>query len=339
MAGSADTGPAGAGPPRGPAAEAAGDDGEVTVADDICAGPDEPAARRASRSWLTELVVLVVVALVIALTVKTYLVQPFWIPSQSMENTLLVNDRVLVNKLVGHISQIHRGDIVVFDGAGSWKPPAAADDDPLTRIYRDFLGLFGHESDQTDYIKRVIGVPGDHVRCCNARGLLTVNGVPLHEGGYLYPGSAPSAIRFSIVVPPGRLWVMGDNRGDSADSRYHDCQISVAACEPWDRDGTIPESAVIGRAFVVIWPASRFRMLWVPATFSQPALAAGAPGQAAGSAMARPAAAAALTTGQLRAIPADPALPLMAGGIVAAPLTLLERRWRRRARARRRAAA
>src|ERR1700689_2361361 len=256
------------------AGDAAGDD---------AAGGAAPGAVRPGRrrSWLTEFVLLVVVALVVALTVKTYVVQPFKIPSQSMQDTLLVNDRVLVNKLVGHVSQIHRGDIVVFNGAGSWKPPVETDSDPLARIYRDFLGLFGDASGQTDYIKRVIGVPGDHVRCCNAQGLLTVNGVPLHEGGYLYPGSPPSAIHFSIVVPPGRLWVMGDNRSDSADSRYHDCQLSAAACEPWDRDGTIPESAVIGRAFVVIWPPSRFRMLWVPATFGQAALSAGRSGAAA----------------------------------------------------------
>jgi signal peptidase I len=279
-------------------------DGQATVADDGDGGDDAakgaaPGAVRPGRrrSWLTEFVLLVVVALVVALTVKTYVVQPFKIPSQSMQDTLLVNDRVLVNKLVGHLSAIHRGDIVVFDGTGNWDPPAAAAPGPLQRAYRDFLGLFGHDAGQTDYIKRVIGLPGDHVRCCNARGLVTVNGVALHEGGYLYPGSAPSAIRFSVVVPPGRLWVMGDNRGDSADSRYHDCQVPEASCEPWDRDGTIPETAVIGRAFLVIWPPSRLKVLWVPATFGQ-------------------------------------AIPLAAGAVIAVPLTLLERRIRLRARRR-----
>src|SRR5271155_5018030 len=132
-------------------------DGQAAVAGDSAEDQEEPVARRKGRSSLTEFVVLV--ALVIALTVKTYLVQPFWIPSQSMEDTLLVNDKVLVNKLVGHISQIHRGDIVVFDGAGSWDPPVAAHSDPLVRIYRNFLGLFGDDSGQTDYIKRVIGLP------------------------------------------------------------------------------------------------------------------------------------------------------------------------------------
>jgi signal peptidase I len=249
------------------------DDGVINGPDQDAGEDDEqadvPAVPKRRTSWLTEAVVLVVVALVIALTAKTYLVQPFWIPSQSMEDTLLVNDKVLVNKLVGHVSQIHRGDIVVFNGAGSWDAPAPASRDPLVRFYRSFLGLFGDESGQTDYIKRVIGLPGDHVRCCDAQGLLTVNGVPLHEGAYLFPGSAPSAVRFSIVVPPGRLWVMGDNRADSADSRFHDCRVAGADCQPWDRDGTVPESSVIGRAILVIWPLSRIKVLWVPSTFGQ----------------------------------------------------------------------
>jgi signal peptidase I len=237
----------------------AGDDGDEQAA--------APARARRRMSWLTETVVLVVAALVIATTIKTYVVQPFRIPSGSMENTLLVNDKVLVNKLVGHLSQIHRGDIVVFDGAGNWDPSQPASGNPLVRVYRNFLGLFGHDFGQVDYIKRVIGLPGDHVVCCNAAGLITVNGVPLHEAGYLYPGSRPSAIRFSIVVPPGRLWVMGDNRGDSSDSRLHDCAVRGAECQPWDRDGTVPESSVIGRAFMVVWPLRRLKVLWVPPDF------------------------------------------------------------------------
>jgi signal peptidase I len=272
-------------------------------------------------SWLTEFVVLVAVALVIALVVKTYVVQPFLIPTGSMEDTLLVNDKVLVNKLVGHISQIHRGDIVVFDGAGNWDPPVAATSDPLDRIYRNFLSLFGDDSGQTDYIKRVIGLPGDHVVCCTAQGLVTVNGVPLHESSYLYPGSQPSTIKFSIVVPPGRIWVMGDNRGDSSDSRLHDCGVIGAACVPWDRDGTIPESSVIGRAFLVIWPFSRIRTLSVPSAFSQAGLSSGHSGAVSSSGAA-----------QLRAAPANPALPLAAGAIVAVLVALLERRIRVRGR-------
>jgi signal peptidase I len=293
------------------------DDGEASPPDEEAAEPESPDQAAADpgkrrRSWLTELVVLAVVALVIALTVKTYVIQPFQIPTPSMENTLLEGDRVLVNKLVGHASQIHRGDIVVFDGAGSWDPPAARSNDPLVRVYRDFLGLFGDNPGQTDYIKRVIGLPGDHVSCCDAQGLVTVNGVPLHESSYLYPGSAPSTIRFSIVVPPGQLWVMGDNRGDSEDSRLFHCGTPGAICNPWDRDGTIPENMVIGRAFAVVWPLSRFRVLWVPSTFSQ--------------AFSTSAAAFA------RVAPAAPVLPLSAGVIAAVPITLAERRIRLRRR-------
>jgi len=287
-----------------------GTDEDAAAAERPEPGNEKAAAKRGS--WMTEMVVLVIVALTIALTIKTYVVQPFQIPTASMENTLLVGDKVLVDKLVGHLSQIHRGDIVVFNGAGSWDPPAASPGNPLDRLYRNFLGLFGDDSGQTDYIKRVIGLPGDHVRCCNAQGLLTVNGVPLHESSYLYPGSVPSAIKFNIVVPPGRLWVMGDNREDSEDSRFHRCGLPGAVCEAWDPSGTIPESMVIGRAFLIVWPPSQFRHLSVPATFDQAGL--------------RSAAAAA----GLRAEPAYPALPLAAGAVVAVPVALIERRIRLR---------
>jgi signal peptidase I len=303
-----------------PADEPDADEPDASDAD-----PDEPQppARKAGwrRSWLTELVVLAVVALVVALTVKTFIVQPFKIPSVSMEDTLLVNDRVLVNKLVGHVSQIHRGDIVVFDGAGSWDPPVKQDNNIFARTYRDVLSLFGNDSGETDYIKRVIGLPGDHVKCCNASGQVTVNGVPLQESSYLYPGSAPSTIRFSITVPPGRLWVMGDNRGDSQDSRLYHCGTPGAICNPWNPTGTIPENMVIGRAFLVVWPPSRFKVLWVPSTFSQ----AMPESEAAAVAAAR-------------VIPASPALPLSAGVIAAIPVALAERRIRLRRRRRSRAA-
>ena len=296
-----------------------GPDGEAAVADDGAEDSEAPPARGRRRSWLTEFVVLVVVALAVALTVKTYVVQPFKIPSQSMENTLLVNDRVLVNKLVGHVSEIHRGDIVVFNGAGSWKPPVETDSDPLARIYRDFLSLFGDASGQTDYIKRVIGVPGDTVACCDAEGRVTVNGVPLNERSYLYPGDAPSEDRFNIVVPPGRLWVMGDNRSISDDSRDHEGDPG---------GGTIPENAVIGRAFVIIWPPSRWRILPIPATFEQPKLNSSSATAAAGT-TAGNADAAALLSARLE--PSSPALPLSLGFAAALPVSWVQRRVRRRA--------
>jgi len=161
------------------------------------------------------------------------------------------------------------------------------------------VGLFGISPGVHDYIKRVIGVPGDHVVCCTAKGQITVNGVPLSEKSYLYPGNPPSMTKFNIRVPPGRLWVMGDHRNVSYDSRGH-------MEDPGG--GTIPESQVVGRAFLILWPPSRFRVLPIPATFNQ--LNAGH------SALA------ALAT---------PGAPFAVAGAAAVPLTLLERRFRRRA--------
>lgn len=284
---------------------------------------DDNSGKSERRRWsaITEMVVLLAIALTIALLIKTFVVQPFYIPSGSMKNTLLVGDKVLVNKLVYHVRPIERGDVVVFNGTGSWNPPVAgarASSNPVVRGYDDTLGvlfhsiagLFGEVPNQIDFIKRVIGVPGDHVVCCNSRGQITVNGVALSEKSYLHPRVRPSAGRFNIVVPPGRLWVMGDNRARSADSRFHDCAYSNpdVECLKIDKNGTIPENKVIGRAFMIVWPVRQFRVLPIPPTFGQPGLAdTSHPG--AGSA---------------------PYLPLGIGFGLALPLTLVRRRPRRR---------
>jgi signal peptidase I len=302
----------------------------------------EAEAPRARWSFITEMVVLFAVALTIALLIKTFVVQPFYIPSGSMENTLLIGDKVLVNKVVYRIRPISRGDIVVFNGAGSWLPPSAAtvppSHNPITRLYDVTLGplfrsvkeLFGTAPGQTDYIKRVIGIPGDHVACCNGQGEITVNGVALHEKSYLNPGAKPSQGSFNVVVPAGRLWVMGDNRHDSADSRLHDCAYTYmpATCVPYDKRGTIPASKVIGRAFMIVWPPSRFRILPIPSTFTQPGLSHAA---AQSSSQARPAMAA-----RIPVRPSAPYLPLAGGLAAAVPLTALERRLRLRISRRRR---
>jgi len=289
--------------------------------------------RKPRRPLWREIPLLILIAVVIALLVKTFVVQAFYIPTGSMENTLEVHDKILVNKLVYHFRSIQPGDIVVFDGVGSWNPEPPASHpsaDPLVRLYeatigallRSVAGLFGTEPGQTDYIKRVIGVPGDRVVCCNAQGLITVNGVALHEQSYLYPGDTPSEApagysgRFSITVPAGRLWVMGDNRAVSADSRLHQDDPG---------HGTIPESAVIGRAFMIIWPLSRWRILPIPSTFLQPGIVRSATAAASS---------AAVSPGAVRAEPAAPLLPLGAGLAVAVPLTWLQRALRRRAWAR-----
>jgi signal peptidase I len=301
--------------PRDPAEppDEPGDGPEPSEGPDGAGPPRGPARQQQRRRWSAwqELPILIVVALAIALVIKSFVVQPFFIPSSSMEDTLLIGDKVLVNKLVYHFRGIDRGDIIVFNGIGSWNPPAPIShpsSDPIVRAYdvtlrplfSSIAGLFGTPADQgTDYVKRVIGLPGDHVACCNAQGLVTVNGVPLHESSYLYPGAAPSQIRFSITVPSGRLWVMGDNRIVSDDSRMRQGDPGF---------GTIPDNEVIGRAFVIVWPPSRWRTLPIPSTFDQPAIKAAAA--------------------------AAPYAPLAAGVGAAVPLTWLQRRVRRKIRRR-----
>ena len=303
------------------------------------AGPDAPPAgrrggrqrKRRQRSFWRELPILVVVALLLAVIIKTYAIQAFYIPSGSMENTLEINDRVLVNKIVYHIRDIHRGDIVVFNGDGSWDPglPVPVNGNIFQQFADGFSSMFGFGHPGDILIKRVIGIPGDHVACCDAQGRVTVNGVPLNEQSYLYPGSRPSLSPFNVVVPPGRLWVMGDNRFFSDDSRDHQGDPG---------GGTIPENAVIGRAFVIIWPPSRWRILPIPSTFTQPALN-GSPA-AAGSAAAPPAVGAQSAAGaavlSARAEPTGQAVPLTLGFAGAVPLTWLQRRIRMRVATRRR---
>jgi len=316
--GDADTGPV----------DAAGPIGADT---DDAATAQAPPSKRGGSLW-RELPVLIVVALVIALVIKTFVVQPFFIPSSSMENTLLIGDKVLVNKLVYHFRSVEPGDIIVFNGVGSWNPPpppvrpasnpfVRAYDATLKPLFHSIAGLFGTPIGQTDYVKRVIGVPGDDVACCNAQGLVTVNGVPLHESSYLFPGAAPSQIHFNKVVPAGRLWVMGDNRQISDDSRMR---------QEDPGGGTIPISQVIGRAFVIVWPPSHWRILSIPSTFSQPgihkAAALDSPGS---SAAARQAAATSELLGA-KVKPEPSYVPLAAGLVGAVPLTWLQRRARRR---------
>jgi signal peptidase I len=271
---------------------------------------------RRKRSFWREFPVLVVVALLLAVVIKTYAIQAFFIPSGSMENTLEINDRVLVNKLVYDVRGIHRGDIVVFNGDGSWDPgPVPVDTNFVVKFADGFASMFGFGHPGDILIKRVIGLPGDRVACCDAQDQVTVNGVPLTEQSYLYPGDAPSESRFSITVPSGRLWVMGDHRLISDDSRDH-------LGDPGG--GTVPESAVVGRAFVIIWPPSRWRFLPIPATFEQPKLnaaAAAGPGPDAADA-------AGLLSARLE--PSSPALPLTLGFASAIPITWLQRRIRTR---------
>lgn len=170
-----------------------------------------------------------------------------------MAPTLRVGDRVLVNKLAYRFGDgPERGDVVVFDGRGSFLPGDASDPGVLSGLLRRFGSALGlSDPSATEYVKRVVGVGGDRVRCCDERGRLVVNGEPLTEP-YLHPGDAPSDVRFDIRVPEGRLWVMGDHRSDSSDSRAHLGQPG---------GGTVPLDRVIGCADWIGWPPDRWTTL------------------------------------------------------------------------------
>ncbi|UWP87369.1 signal peptidase I [Dactylosporangium fulvum] len=224
-----------------------------------------------------ELPLLLIVAFCLAVLIRTFLVQAFFIPSGSMEETLLVGDRVLVNKVLYDVREPERGEVVVFQGPPNWAPENQIDKDAgffaeLGRTVGDLVGF--SQPGEKDFIKRVIGLPGDTVACCDVQGRVTVNGYPLDESSYVYEDSPLDAVpnprqctarRFDPVkVEPGQMFVMGDHRGVSQDSR---CQ------------GQVPIENVIGRAFVILWPSSRWGWLPVPDTFKNvPKSAAGPAG-------------------------------------------------------------
>jgi signal peptidase I len=250
------------GSPSGEPNPAGAGTSQARPAPDAAAGEDDPEKPAKHRSFWRELPVLVLVALLLAFLIKTFLVQAFYIPSESMENTLLVGDRVLVNKLAYRFGEIERGDIVVFDGRGSFESVnrSAADQgngfvEAIRRVFASFGLAPGTES---DYIKRVIGVGGDHVVCCDYDGHITVNGTPIEPEDYLFPGDVSSATPFDITVPEGRIWVMGDHRSRSEDSRAHSGSPG---------GGTVAEDRVIGRAFVIVWPVGRWDTLPRPDAF------------------------------------------------------------------------
>lgn len=221
--------------------------------------------KRKNMPLWQELPLLLIVAFCLAVLIRTFLVQAFFIPSGSMEETLLVGDRVLVNKVLYDVREPERGEVVVFTGPDTWAPENQVDKDAgffaeLGRTVGDLVGF--SQPGEKDFIKRVIGLPGDTVACCDVDGRVTVNGYPLDESAYLYDNSpldaAPNprqctARRFGpIKVQAGQMFVMGDHRGVSQDSR---CQ------------GQVPIDNVIGRAFVILWPSSRWGWLPVPDTF------------------------------------------------------------------------
>ena len=205
-------------------------------------------------SFLIDLLVIVATALVLSLLVKTFLIRSFFIPSGSMLETLQIQDRIIVNELVPEVVPIERGDVIVFRDPGNWLSPIAKPEQNFFEASSEwFLSAFGFvASDSTQHrVKRVIGVEGDRIVCCDADKKLTVNGVPITEP-YLAKGVEPSVLDFDVVVPKDSFWVMGDNRGSSEDSRYH---------QDLPSKGFVDKKHVVGRAFVISWPVANW--LWL----------------------------------------------------------------------------
>ena len=204
-------------------------------------------------SALREFPILVIVALAVSLLIKTFLVQFFYIPSGSMENTLQIQDRVAVNKVPFISRSISRGDVVVFRDPANWLPePYAADENKVVAKIKEGLvtvGVLPNPAKQF-LVKRVIGVAGDNVICCS-NGKLTINGKETTEP-YIFAGNKPSEMDFNVTVPEGKIWVMGDHRGSSADSRYHQDDVN---------NGFVPVDKVTGRVFAIIWPFKNFGLV------------------------------------------------------------------------------
>jgi signal peptidase I len=249
--------------------------------------PSPKHSKPGHRSFAKELPFLVALALVLAVLIKIFLVQAFYIPSGSMEQTLQVGDRVLVNKVPYHFRGPHRGEIVVFNGLDNFDEGVTLSkpSNPIAKVLRAISSTIGLGApSETDYIKRVIGVSGDRVMCCDTDGRVVVTpkagpAAALEEpyvfendtsdtryfcdagtGRQLCPPGAPG-----VQVPEGRLWVMGDHRGNSSDSRFH---LSDS------HRGTVPEDKVVGRAFAVVFPLGRSGFLRVPDAFDDVALPA-----------------------------------------------------------------
>jgi signal peptidase I len=203
---------------------------------------DEQTEKRRGSFW-RELPILLGVAILVAVLVRAFVLQTFYIPSPSMEHTLNVLDRVLVNKLVYDFREPRRGEIIVFKAPQDWQSGAEGE----------------------DFIKRIIGTGGDHVVCCDSQERLIVNGRSLDEP-FIYKDADgtpdPAADEpFNITVPAGRLWVMGDHRSASGDSLEHWEQTQNI------QEATIDQKSIVGRAFTIFWPVGRSTWLSVPKEF------------------------------------------------------------------------
>jgi signal peptidase I len=207
--------------------------------------------------WLRETMFVVVLAIALSVILRTFFFQAFYVPSESMMQTLQLNDRILVSKLSYTFGDIQRGDVIVFTDPGGWldKPTKQLGlRGKITEIFT-FIGLLPANSG-TDLVKRVIGIPGDKVQCCTDNGRISVNGVEINEKEYI--NGDTNQVVFDITVPEGRLFVLGDNRGSSSDSRFHLTDVS----------GTIPMDNVVGQVVMRVWPLDRFSTMIAPTIFA-----------------------------------------------------------------------
>jgi signal peptidase I len=219
---------------------------------------------RRKRTFLQEFPVLIVVALVVSLFIKTFVVQFFFIPSGSMENTLQIDDRVAVNRIPFISNNIKRGDVVVFRDPDNWLPAADMGDSPfvIAKVKAALVAVGVLPNPAKQYlVKRVVGVAGDRVICCTTTGKITVNGQEMIEP-YIFAGNVPSDMNFDVTVPKGKLWVMGDHRGASADSRFHQEDINK---------GFVPLNRITGRVLAVIWPIKNISLVPNVDALNQPA--------------------------------------------------------------------
>lgn len=211
--------------------------------------------------FFKEVVIILVVALGLSFLVRTFIVQAFYVPSQSMEDTLMPNDRILASKLNTRFGGVKRGEIVVFRDPGNWLDEVQKTSPGGLTGALEWIGLLPSNTGD-DLVKRVIAIGGDHVRCCSTDGRIVLNGVPLDEP-YVKPGSTSDDVRFDVDVPQDRIFVMGDNRNQSADSRYH---LN-------DQQGTVPVGNVVGRVVLTVWPFDAFSTHPIPAVpFDDPRL-------------------------------------------------------------------
>lgn len=224
-------------------------------------GDDSGGAARSksrARGW-AESAVILAVALAAAVLIRVFLVQAFYVPSSSMENTLQRGDRIIASKVTTSLGGVSRGEVVVFRDPGDWLPPPAPPPGGVVGAIRTvltFIGLLPADTGN-DLVKRIIGVGGDRIVCCDPEGRIVLNGDPLIEP-YIKPGNGTAQVLFDVTVPKDSVFVMGDNRANSQDSRYH---LS-------DNSGAVPVDNVVGRVVLVAWPLDRFATVPIPDTFA-----------------------------------------------------------------------